>query len=80
MTPSDPSPLPHMSSERRICPYCSHPLWEDATDDERRMDPPHTCSPLRCDAWKVVGKATGRDAMGHRRMLRVIEGEGHDDA
>jgi hypothetical protein len=59
--------------DRRICPECEKPIWEDATEDERKQEPPFTCSPLRCSAWKLVGKATKPHPLtGNRTMLRVV--------
>lgn len=61
---------------RVVCPECGHPCYEDATEDERMADPPRTCSPLRCAAWKVVGKATAPHPLtGARTILRVMDGE-----
>jgi hypothetical protein len=42
--------------ERRVCPMCNLPIWEDATGAERDADPPGFCSPLRCAAWTTVAK------------------------
>jgi len=59
---------------RRVCPECGHPIWEDATEQEREATPPQICSPLRCSAWKIVGKATSPNPVtGARTMLRVVE-------
>lgn len=59
----------------RVCPECGHPLWEDATREERAAEPPRICSPLRCSAWRKVGVATGPHPMtGARTSLTVIDG------
>lgn len=63
-------------SERQICPRCEKPLYEGATEVERNADPPFTCSPLRCSAWRIVGKATTPHPItGARTMLSVVKGE-----
>lgn len=60
-------------AERRICPTCRQPPWEDATEAEREAKPPFFCSPLRCSAWKVVGKATAPHPItGAQTMLRLL--------
>lgn len=62
--------------DRRICPMCDKPIWEDATEAERMASPPHTCSPLRCTAWSVVGRATAPNPVtGARSMLRLTSEE-----
>lgn len=64
-------------AERRICPRCEKPMYEDSTEAERIMDPPGFCSPLRCSAWTVIGKATKPNPItGARTMLRVVAGTG----
>lgn len=64
-------------ADRMLCPSCNKPAWEDATEAERMAEPPHTCSPLRCDQWRVVGKATKPHPLtGHRTILTVIDGAG----
>jgi hypothetical protein len=61
---------------RRICPECGHPMPEDATREERAADPPRICSPLRCGAWRVIGRATPPDPItGAQTMLRLVDGE-----
>ena len=62
-----------MSDTRVRCPVCGHPSLMEATAEERAADPPRMCSPLRCSAWKVVGKATAPHPItGARTMLRVV--------
>jgi len=62
-------------ADRRICPRCGEPIWEDATESERMADPPSICSPLRCAAWRVVGKATKPHPLtGVRTMLTLVDG------
>lgn len=59
---------------RRICPECGHPLWEDATAAERAAEPPRTCSPLRCAAWQIIGRATAPHPItGAQTMLRLVD-------
>jgi len=63
-----------VASDRRICPRCGHPIWEDATEDERIAEPPRICSPLRCKAWTVIGRATPPHPItGARTMLRLVD-------
>lgn len=63
------------ASERVLCHVCGKPGLFDATEEEQAMDPPGFCSPLRCSAWKVVGKMTKPHPItGGRTMLRVIDG------
>lgn len=51
-----------------LCPVCGQASVADGG----------TCSPLRCSAWKVIGKTTKPDALGMKRMLIVVEG-GRDE-
>lgn len=62
-------------AERKLCPECGNPGPEDATEAELLADPPRMCSPLRCSAWTIVGKATKPHPItGRQNMLRVIKG------
>jgi hypothetical protein len=61
-------------SERRVCPACGLPIWEDATATER--DTRGFCSPRRCSAWKVIGRATPPHPItGARTILRLVDEE-----
>lgn len=59
-------------TERPLCPVCGYVDCFVATTEER--DAGHLCSPMRCSAWKVIGKATPPHPLtGARTMLRLVD-------
>lgn len=73
--PEDLGPVEAAMTGRCTCSACGKPPWEDATKEERTAEPPRFCSPLRCSAWRITGRATQpHPVSGYRRMLRLVEG------
>ena len=57
-----------------VCPACGYVSPFEATPEEREAG--HLCSPLRCSAWTVIGKATQPHPItGARTMLRLVDDE-----